>query len=270
MIRSPFPGMDPYLERHWRDVHARLVLGACNAIQPRLGGDLRARIDERLVVESALEARRAIHPDVRVFERGVSGRPVEPAVGVGVAEPLVVSLEIEPVGERFVQIIDVASGGRVITVIEFLSPTNKMPGDGQIKYRKKQQECLDADINLVEVDLTRTGEREFLYPVVNLPRAYQTTYLACVYRGFGFHRCEFYRMPLRERLPAIRIPLRPTDADVALDIQHLVEQAYADGRYDDIDYREPCRPPLDPDDVAWADELLRATGCDRARGDPAP
>ena len=258
MIRSPFPGMDPYLERQWRDVHARLVLGACNAIQPQLGTDIRARVDERLVVESPFEARRAIHPDVRVFEWGAPGLPVEPAGGVAVAEPLVVSIEAEPVVQRFVQIIDVASGGRVVTVIEFLSPTNKVPGDGQAKYRKKQQECLDADVNLVEIDLTRAGERELLYPVVNLPPAYQTAYLACVYRGFGFHRCEFYRMPLRDRLPAIRIPLRPTDPDVVLDILRLVEQAYTDGRYDDIDYRDVCRPPLDPDDAGWVDELLRA------------
>jgi hypothetical protein len=38
----------------------------------------------------------------------------------------------------------------------------------------------------------------------------------------------------------------------------VVGQAYADGRYDDIDYREACRPPLDADDVARADDLLRA------------
>jgi hypothetical protein len=25
-MNSPFPGMDPYLEPHWLDVHARLVL----------------------------------------------------------------------------------------------------------------------------------------------------------------------------------------------------------------------------------------------------
>ena len=257
-MKSPFPGMDPYLERHWRDVHASLVLGARNAIQPQLGSDLRARVDERRVGESSVEARRAIHPDVRVFERGAPGRAVEPAAGVALAEPLVVSIEVEPVVERFVQIIDVASGGRVITVIEFLSPTNKVPGDGQVKYRKKQHECVDADVNLVEIDLARTGEREVLYPIANLPPAYQTAYLACVFRGFGFRQCEFYRMPLRERLPAIRIPLRPTDADLALDIQRLVDQAYADGRYDDIDYREPCRPPLDGEDAVWAGELLQA------------
>jgi hypothetical protein len=148
----------------------------------------------------------------------------------------------------------------VITVIEFLSPTNKMPGDGQVKYQRKQQECRDADINLAAIDLT-SGEREFLYPLANLPESYQkSAYLACVYRGFKVQHCEFYLMPLRERLPAIRIPLRPTDNDVVLDIQPLVEQAYHDGRYDDIDDSRPFRPPLNPDDTIWADGLLKAAG----------
>jgi hypothetical protein len=69
-----------------------------------------------------------------------------------------------------------------------------------------------------------------------------------------------YRIPLRERLPAIRIPLRPADPDAVLDIQTLVDQAYQDGRYDDIDYSEPFRPPLDPEDAAWAAALLLAAG----------
>ncbi len=30
---SPFPGMDPYLEAHWGDIHHRIVNYACDAIQ---------------------------------------------------------------------------------------------------------------------------------------------------------------------------------------------------------------------------------------------
>lgn len=258
-MRGPFPGMDPYLEKHWRDVHARLVHDACNAIQGQLASDLRARIDERLIVERPLDQARAIHPDVRVFERGQAGRPSAPIGGVALAEPLVIAID-EPVAQRFVQIIDLSTGGRVVTVIEFLSPSNKVAGMGRVQYQRKQQECRDADVNLVEIDLTRTGERELLYPTANLPSDYQTPYLACVYRGFGASRCEIYRMPLRERLPAIRIPLRPTDPDAVLDIQALVDQAYRDGRYDDIDYSEPVRPPLAPEDAAWADALLLTAG----------
>ena len=39
-MASPFPGMDPYLERFWGDVHSRLVTYACDQIQERLPVDL--------------------------------------------------------------------------------------------------------------------------------------------------------------------------------------------------------------------------------------
>jgi len=29
-MASPFPGMDPYLEQFWRDVHARLIIYAAD------------------------------------------------------------------------------------------------------------------------------------------------------------------------------------------------------------------------------------------------
>ncbi len=38
---SPFPGMDPYLEDHWRDVHTRLVVYICDALQDTVPSDLR-------------------------------------------------------------------------------------------------------------------------------------------------------------------------------------------------------------------------------------
>jgi hypothetical protein len=253
--------MDPYLEAHWPDVHSRLVHNAANAIQQQLAGPLRARIGERLVVEEDFDQVRSIYPDIRVFERGPNGHAVAPAAsGIALAEPLVVQVGGDEVRQTFVEIIDVSSGGRLVSIIEFLSPSNKLPGDGQKKYRQKQREAVDAQVNLVEIDLTRGGEREFVYPIVNLPREYQTTYLACAYRGFGSGKCEVYRLPLSERLPGIRIPLRKGDPDAALDLQSLVDQAYTDGRYDDIDYHQACVPPLEGEDAAWADELLKLAG----------
>lgn len=66
--------------------------------------------------------------------------------------------------------------------------------------------------------------------------------------------------PLRERLPAIRIPLRPTDPDVPLDLQALIDRCYENGRYDDLDYTREPDPPLDPPDAEWAEALLRGKG----------
>src|SRR4051794_29598741 len=49
VMPSPFPGMDPYLERHWRDVHADLVALARTALNHILPEDLVARMYKRLV-----------------------------------------------------------------------------------------------------------------------------------------------------------------------------------------------------------------------------
>ena len=68
---------------------------------------------------------------------------------------------------------------------------------------------------------------------------------------------EVYPIPLRERLPAIRVPLRPTDADVVLDLQPLIDQCHERGRYHLLDYRLDPDPPFAPEDAAWVDEILR-------------
>ncbi|HEY3242498.1 MAG TPA: DUF4058 family protein, partial [Phycisphaerae bacterium] len=60
---------------------------------------------------------------------------------------------------------------------------------------------------------------------------------------------------------AIRIPLRPTDPDAVLDLQALIDSAYEASRYDrTTDYRRSCEPPLEGQEAAWADELLKAAG----------
>src|SRR5262247_2400043 len=96
---SPFPGMDPYLEAHWRDIHARLVIYACDALQAVLPGALRARVEESVVLETPMGlADHALFPDVRVVEyalkRGVKKRPKDGAgeASVAVAEPVVIDL----------------------------------------------------------------------------------------------------------------------------------------------------------------------------------
>lgn len=38
-MASPFPGMDPYLEQFWRDVHARLIIYAADQLQAKLPGE---------------------------------------------------------------------------------------------------------------------------------------------------------------------------------------------------------------------------------------
>src|SRR2546425_7335259 len=98
---SPFPGMDPYLEAHWRDVHARLIIYASDALQRVLPPFLRARVEESVLLETPKGiGDHPLFPDVRVVEytskRETKARP---GMDVAVAEPLLVEVEAEPVTE---------------------------------------------------------------------------------------------------------------------------------------------------------------------------
>lgn len=253
---SPFPGMDPYLERHWRDVHSSLIVYLREDLQERLPEPLVARIEERVFVESPDGLERVIVPDVRVLEG--AGPPGAPAPSPGtIATPLVLQLEVEPVTERFIEIIDSGSGQRVVTVIEVLSITNKLPGDGLELYLRKRRELRAAGVSLVEIDLLRGGTRDLgprAAPVQKKP------YQVVVRRGQRPSQLELYPISLRERLPVIGVPLRDGDADAALDLQAALDRCYRAGRYDSLDYAAPAEPPLAGDDARWVDELLREAG----------
>lgn len=260
-MESPFPGMDPYLEAYWPEVHQRLVIYSGDTLQFELPEPLRVRVQQRVFVESEESEYRAVYPDVHVVERG---RPPAgsgpPESGIAVDVPLQVRLDNEPVTQSYIEIVDAASGNRVVTVIEFLSPSNKTPGEGQELYRQKQREVRAAGANLVEVDLTRTGRRILMLPPDRTPPSHRTTYQACVFRAAKPNTVEVYAMPLSSRLPTLSIPLREGDRDVALELQSVVARCYRNGRYDDLNYAAEPRPPLSPHDEQWMDGLLRSKG----------
>jgi len=260
---GPFPGMDPWLERHWRDVHTRLVMYSCDELQRGLPPDLFARVEERIVIDLGDDGKHSAAPDVRVAATGrrpTRGSPVrEEVAGVAVAEPFVIELPPPASKERFIEILD-ASGGRLITAIEILSPANKMPGTSRDLYLRKQGELRDSDVNLVEMDLLRGGEPTMLVRPSQLPRSQRSTYQICVKRSRNPFQLEVYRAWLRDRLPVIPVPLRRDERDIALDLQPLIDRCYDNGRYSNIDYSLPPAPPLDDDDAVWADQLLRQRG----------
>jgi hypothetical protein len=264
---SPFPGMDPYLEIHWRDVHHRLITYISDALRRKLPKSLRARVEERVVMETASGIdSNPLFPDVRVVERRPDwNESASASSGIAVAEPLLIEAFRE-LTEGFIEIIDHGTGNRVVTVIEVLSPTNKIPGDGFDQYMKKQQELCQSDTNLVEIDLVRRGRHVVAVPRDRIPERHQTPYLVCVRRATNKGIAEVYPVPLQLRLPIIKIPLRNTDADVTLDLQALIDLCYDLGGYDDwFDYAADANPPLTGADAEWADALLRERGLRAAK-----
>jgi hypothetical protein len=260
-MKSPFPGMDPYLESRWGDVHSRMAVLASNQLRPQLPADLRARVHEELVVEGPDEGRvRRISPDVGVLERPWEPTSTGARAGAVVADRLVVTWDRDPQLQRSVRIIDTRAGNRPVTVIEFLSRPNKGDPAGRDTYHRKQRDVVGAGANLVEIDLDRAGPDVLWAPESVVPNDYRRPYRVWVTRGGLPAQAELYRLSLRAALPTILIPLRSSDSEARLDLQRLIEQVYADGAYDDIDYADEPDPPLSGDDAAWADQLLRQHG----------
>lgn len=156
---SPFPGMNPFLEQHWSDVHTRLITYICDALATDLPMDLIIRAEERASVSSDEPAR------------------PERSTAVPLAEPEVVL--VEPMTERW---IEIREGARLVTVIEVLSPSNKRD-EGRAAYRLKQRDYLTALVNLVEIDLLRGGQPTVAVDVSRLRPTSGTAYTVCVSRA---------------------------------------------------------------------------------------
>ena len=260
--RSPFPGMDPHLEAYWLDVHSSLAAEARRALNRVLPDDLRAEMEERTVVgERPADPpadRRAVHPDVTVRRRrsGSTGATAlldatTPAVGGTVV--------LRPPEGSAVQrsvVIRAVEGRRPVTAIEFVSPFNKV-GRGLRQYRRKREQLLDRGVNVVEVDLVRAGNWQRLLAPFEVAPSHRTPYRVTIHLPAEADRAFLVPVPLRGRLPAPAVPLRPGDPEVRLDLQALLDETYATGRYaGEIDYARPPVPPLDEDDAAWAASLL--------------
>jgi hypothetical protein len=139
-MKNRFPGMNPWLEEFWQDVHAKILVYACDQLNAELPPGLHARVDERLAIDAEEEK-------------------------------------------------------------------------------------------------------------------------VCATRPPWVTRHEFYILPLRERLPTIRVPLRRSDPDVALDLQLLIDACYERGRYASvIDYTKPLNPALPDEEAAWARGIFANKG----------
>ena len=256
--RSPFPGMDPYLERFWNDVHGPLITYVKDALNESLPPRFRATMQERVIIadiDEPLSSTR--YPDVAILESPIitGAGPALRSSRAVVSAPELITFQREPLTEYFIEIVDTKSGDNVITAIEVLSPENKRNGDGLQQFLNKQEEYRRSRVSRVEIDLLREDRRPFDFPQRLLKPQLIKPYYVTVYRGHKAGECELYAIDLRDPLPVISIPLRPLDTDVELDLQPLIEHVYRTGRFP-IDYEDGCDPPLEGEDATWARQLL--------------
>lgn len=253
--------MDPYLERRWGDVHTHLSHHIVAALQPNLPRGLRARANEEIILETlAGERLQSFAAGALVLQGSRRGSEVQVASPVATVAPIFVRHIPRVVRDRWVQLIDTTDQNRLVTAIEILSPGNKAAGTLNRRYRRKLERYTEAGVNIVEIDLLRSSRKRLEVRTEELPPEKRAAYLTCVQRATDEETWEVYPMPLRQPLPVVPIPCRPTDGDVPLALQPIIERIYVEGGHDDIDYSRPPSPALGPEDEAWARQLVRAAG----------
>jgi hypothetical protein len=268
-MRSPFLGMDPYIEAFgmWEDLHHNLITEIQGAIAAVLPERYIVRAGERSYV--VLTTRNGAdefltQPDVGVARLAGSPAAGQPAAAGATAvletaegqpAPVTMRAMVETeYREGFLEIRELRPGRKLVTCIEVLSPSNKRSGTpGWELYYRKRQAYLQGAANFVEIDLLRGGRR--------MPREDpwpQSPYYLLVCRAQEAPRCTVSQGHYLRELPAIPIPLAPPDADLSLALQPLIEAVYARSHYDrDIDYRQSLTPPLSPTEAQWLEERLR-------------
>lgn len=259
---SPFPGMDPYLERPslWPDVHHELISETRAFLQGILRPKYYVRVEERVYLtdeDRPGRKDRPREPDVRIGERpGHAGGPFTPESATAIAEPVKLRFPTEEeIREAFLKVFD-AENQQVVTVLEILSPTNKVAGSaGRLSFQQKRQEVLNSPSHWVEIDLLRLG-------TPSVPREILSSHYAVhVLRVQKRPETETWPISLQQQLPVVRIPLKSGDPDASLDLQRVLSSAYDRAGYDlTVDYRADPVPPLAAEDAAWAHQWLQSKG----------
>ncbi len=220
-MRSPFPGMDPWIESQaWEDFHHRFLCDIADSLVPSLRPRYIVSAESREYVEAVEDQR---------------GR-----------------LDLERRREIFLCVRDRETPRRV-AVIEMLTPGNKQRwAKGRSVYLEVRTAILGSPCNLVEIDLLRGGERPPMDDT--LPDA---DYYALVSLGHSRPKALAWAWTVRDPMPKIRFPLDGNAPDCVIDLQSLFQDRFERSGYDfSLDRSRQVEPPLRPDDAAWAASLL--------------
>jgi Protein of unknown function (DUF4058) len=264
IMKSPFPGMDPFIEGCglWEDFHTHLVEKIGEALADLVPENYLVRTGQRAYVVLLDDERQKSHsfkPDVSVITDRSSAAGADAATAV--AEPELGSslsmraLVEEEFRERFVEIHEADGERRLVTAIEVLSPSNKKPNSpGWDQYlRKRQGFFASRSAHFIEIDLLRGGER--------MPMADawpDSPYRLLLARMERMPMCQVWQGHFQRALPPIPVPLFSPDPDLKLELQPMIDAIYSHWRYyRSIDYRSALTPPLSPDEAAWLAQQLR-------------
>jgi len=253
-MKSPFPGMDPYLEFSWmwRGVHLSLIYQIQVALAPQIAPRYYVALEERTY--HTMDDPEFTIPDL-VIVAEKPPRAAQESLALYETEAIQVELPPRPtlyeVKERYLEIRESATH-EVITTIEILSPTNKR-GEGRYLYEKKRDDIFRSPVSLVEIDLLRGGK-----PWLS-PKYSDTHYRILISRGWERPNAQLYAFNLDKFIPEIHIPLREPELEPTVKLNDIVHQVYETARYDlRINYAQPPEPPLQGEWTEWARKVVES------------
>lgn len=220
---SPFPGMDPFLEdaKLWPVFQHHFAACLNQILLPGLVDRYRARVQQRHYTTE---------------------------------QALFTSVIREEHHEDLIEIRQ-RSDSRLVTLVDIVSPANKITPEGRKAYLDKRREAKSGGAGLVEIDLVLQGQPTLDYSRDGLP---DWDYAVTVTRTTQPERYEIYTATLQKRLPRFRLPLASDDRDTVLDLQAAFARCYDQGNLaSHVDYRREPEAVKDAEDRKWLDELLK-------------
>ena len=249
--------MDPYLEHPalWPDVHNRLIAAIADFIAPLVAPRYYVGIKRRTYVFGPDDLAFIGRPDVAVFTHQVA--EPQPVYGMAAQRggPMWVELPmLDEVGETFIEIRAVETG-KVITVMEILSPANKVSERGRGDYLAKRTTILETRTNLIEIDLLRAGEP--MPARIKQAGVVRGDYNVLISRGWQRPRAQLYAFGVRDSIPTFPVPLLRGEDEPSLALNDILHGLYARARFDlQLRYDRSPMPPLRDEDVAWVQALI--------------
>jgi hypothetical protein len=249
-MNTPFPGMDPYLEHPalWQDVHNRLIAAIADAVAPIVAPRYYVALERRAYLLTPDDVVFVGRPNIALVTKG---QPWLTATAPEYNGVLDVEVPMnDEIGEDYLEIHEVRTG-KLVTLLEVLSPTNKLHQEGREQYEAKRAQVLLTRTNLVKIDLLRAGE-----PMAVVGRAARSDYRILISRGHQRPRAQLYFFNLRQPIPQFPLPLLPHEAEPLIDLNTILHDLYRRARFDlRLDYTQPPVPPLFPEDADWAATL---------------
>jgi hypothetical protein len=169
-------------------------------------------------------------------------------------QALFTSIVREEHHEEFIEIRQ-RGDGRVVTLVEVVSPANKTTVEGRQAYLEKRRSGRSVGANLVEIDLVLQGQPTLEYSREGLP---EWDYAVTVTRPANPEKFEIYTATLQKHLPKFRLPLLTEDRDTNLDLQMTFTRCFDQGGFAaKINYAAPPGVPLTEEDQRWLEEWLK-------------